>query len=336
MNTTDIVNQAMNHLTGHTGITGEWKEMGNEIDGTLELCIENNNVQFYVEVKKELREYQLPKIIEIAQFYWPMMVIAERIFPNLKEKLRANKIGYLDGAGNIYLNTEGNYVWMEGHKNTELEKPVNNRAFTKTGLKTVFHLLLEEDAINKPYRALAQASNVALGNIKNVIEGLKETGFILQVNEKKMLIQNKKALLDRWIAGYRETLKPSLHLGTYRFFKPHDNANAVRQVPLEQNKTVWGGEPAAEIITGYLNPQILTTYTTEKRNDFIPKWRLVPDPYGDLQVYEKFWKDQKDRNKKTAPELLVYADLMITDDPRCIETAKMIYDNYLKNEFERY
>jgi hypothetical protein len=30
----------------------------------------------------------------------------------------------------------------------------------------------------------------------------------------------------------------------------------------------------------------------------------------------------------------VYADLLLTNDPRCLETAGMIYDKYLKNEFE--
>lgn len=336
MNTTEIVTQAISHLTVHAGITGEWKEMDKEIDGTLWLQMENNNIQFFVEVKKELREYQLPKILEMARFYQPMMVVAERIFPNIKEKLRENKIGYLDGAGNIYLNTDSNYIWLEGHKNIEPEKPVNNRAFTKTGLKTVFYLLLEKNAINQPYRTLADASNVALGNIKNVIEGLKETGFILPINEKKMLIQNKKALLDRWIAGYRETLKPSLYLGNYKFFNPHNNSRQINRIPLEQGKTVWGGEPAAEILTNYLNPKILTIYTTENRNIFIPLWKLIPDLNGNIQIYEKFWKYDTNENLRLAPDLLIYADLMITDDPRCIETAKMIYDKYLKHEFEQY
>lgn len=68
----------------------------------------------------------------------PLWVIAERIFPALKETLqetlRENKIGYLDTAGNIYVNTPEQFVWLDGHKATETKKPVTNRAFTKTGL----------------------------------------------------------------------------------------------------------------------------------------------------------------------------------------------------------
>lgn len=132
----------------------------------------------------------------------PLWVIAERIFPALKETLqetlRENKIGYLDTAGNIYVNTPEQFVWLDGHKATETKKPVTNRAFTKTGLKAVFYLLLHQDKIN----LLAKATNVALGNINNIITGLKEAGFILPINHKEVQLQNKKALLDRWIAGY--------------------------------------------------------------------------------------------------------------------------------------
>ncbi|WP_323521883.1 hypothetical protein [Mucilaginibacter sp. 10B2] len=140
------------------------------------------------------------------------MVITDRIFPTLKETLRENKIGYLDAAGNIYVNTPEQFVWLDGHKHTETEKSVTNRAFTKTGLKTVFYLMLHQDRINWAYRNLAKATQVALGNINNIITGLKEAGFVLPINDKEVQLQNKKALLDRWIAVYLEAYptKPAI------------------------------------------------------------------------------------------------------------------------------
>lgn len=146
------------------------------------------------------------------------MIIAENIFPTLKQILRDKKIAYLDAAGNIYVHTDTNFIWIDGNKPVEEKKTVTNRAFTKTGLKTVFYLLINKDAVNMPHRKLAEATDVALGNIKNVIEGLKDAGFILQVNDTTLKLQNKKALFERWITGYRETLKPKLLLGTYKFW----------------------------------------------------------------------------------------------------------------------
>jgi hypothetical protein len=196
-------------------------------------------------------------------------------------------------------------------------------------------LLLHEDAINLPHRGLAINTNVALGNIKNVITGLKDAGFILQINDKEMKLQNKKALFNRWITGYKETLKPTIDMGNFRF---HNNSHFVdlKNLPIKPGETLWGGESAAEIITNYLNPEILTIYTTENKAEFIPQWKLVPDPNGNVRFYQKFWVDQKFDKLPCTPYLLTYADLILTDDPICIETAEIIYNQYLKNEFEQY
>ncbi len=333
MNEEAIVFQALERLKDHTGIKGIWTQQDHEIDGTLDLYIQNGNVHFIVEVKRELREYQLPELINLYQKYPNFLVVAERIFPTLKEKLREYKIGYLDGAGNIFLNTGGQLIWLDGQKNIEPEKPVTNRAFTKTGLRTVFYLLADENAIRMPYRTIARQTGVALGNIKNIILGLRDAGFILQLNDREMRLQNKKELLNRWIAGYRETLKPALLQGRYRFFRP-DDFNNWKVLHVNQDTTVWGGEPAAELITNWLTPQMLTAYTTEKKGTLVPIWKLVPDAAGNVLIYDKFWEDEEINKQPVTPYLLVYTDLKITDDPRCLETAEMIYDKYLKDGFE--
>jgi len=58
-----------------------------EINGTLNLDYKGHNQRFYVEVKKELREFQLPQIFQLAEKYNPFMVIAENLFPKIKEAL---------------------------------------------------------------------------------------------------------------------------------------------------------------------------------------------------------------------------------------------------------
>jgi hypothetical protein len=93
-----------------------------------------------------------------------------------------------------------------------------------------------------------------------------------------------------------------------------------------------GGEPAAEVLTNYLTPEVLTVYTEKGRAALMPKWAIIPDEKGNVQVYQKFWKDEEWDEQKLAPPLLIYADLMMTGDPRCQETAKIIYDKYLVHE----
>jgi hypothetical protein len=331
MNKKTIITQAIERLRETTGIEVKWKQPYPDTDGELDLYWNGYDLHTFLEVKKELRGYQLAQILKQAQQYRPLMIVAERIFPTLKETLRGKKIGYLDTAGNIYLPTEKHVIWIEGNKPVKEEKTVTNRAFTKTGLRTVFYLLLHKDAINLPYRVLAQATDVALGNINNVIGGLKEAGFILPLDERKMQLQNKKELLERWMVGYHETLKPTLLIGNFRFWT---DEHFYTREPLTKNLegTVWGGEPGGEVLTDYLTPEILTVYTEKPRATIMQKWTLIPDEKGNIKIYQKFWKDEEWDAKKLAPPLLVYADLMMTHEPRCMETARMIYDKYLKDE----
>jgi hypothetical protein len=340
MNENQIVQKALERLSFQTGINGRWTPAHNGLDRELTLYLPRE-FHAFVEVKRELRQYQLPNIIKMAERYTPFMVVAERIFPKLKDELRERKIGYLDTAGNIFIHNEEAFIWIEGNKPEEPVKPPTNRAFTKKGLEVVFYLLLYPQAINLPYRKLAEATGVALGNIVNIVKGLKEAGFILQLNQRTMLLQHKKNLLHRWIAGYRETLKPALHMGNFQFWKDDGFIN-WKQLPVKPKETLWGGEAAAEVLTGYLNPGILTLYTTQPRAELITSLKLIPKEKGNVQIYEKFWKDGVEEDPsvneftldKNTPPLLVYADLIITDDPRCVETAEMIYDQYLKNEFD--
>ncbi len=336
MNENQIAQLALERLTERTGLTGRWKPLSHEIDGRLDLHFDNGEERFYTEVKKELRHHQVNQLLEMAKENIPFVVIAEKIFPALKEILRKHKIGYLDTAGNIFINTPDHYVWVDGHKPINEKKQATNRAFTKTGLKTVFYFLWNEQTINMPYRALAELTETALGNIKNVMEGLNEAGFILQLNNKKVVLQNKKELLDRWITGYRETLKPTLFIGAYKFWK-REQVRQWHMLPLHMGETMWGGEPGGEFLTQYLQPEKLTLYTNEYRT-LMKDWILIPQDditEGDIFFYKKFWKNDPYGHENIAPPLLVYADLLITGDPRCVETADMIYKKYLKNEFER-
>jgi hypothetical protein len=57
-------------------------------------------------------------------------------------------------------------------------------------------------------------------------------------------------------------------------------------------------------------------------------YKLIPDEDGEIVVYDMFWNTKF--NDKTVPKELVYADLILTDEQRCKETAKRIFDEYLK------
>lgn len=80
----------------------------------------------------------------------------------------------------------------------------------------------------------------------------------------------------------------------------------------------WSGEPAAALLDKYLVPQRWDIYTTDTANPLISTGRMIPDPQGNIFVYRKFWKEQD------TPLLIIYADLLATQDDRCREAAERI------------
>src|SRR2546428_6066244 len=217
-----LVDQALENLNHIKGIKAKWlKSATKELDANLEVIYNNTDQTFFVENRKELRNHQLPGLIEKAKKFRPFLILAETIFPKIKEELQRQEIAYLDAAGNVFLRTDNIFIWKENNKAVELPKETQNRAFSKAGLKVVFHLLLDKKLINAPYREIAATAQVALGNINYVINGLKELRYVMQIGKIHNLV-DKQELLNRWIDAYGEKLKPTLLIGRFRFAKNTD------------------------------------------------------------------------------------------------------------------
>lgn len=331
-----LINKALQNLDNETGLRVGWEPpvLNNGADGRLTLYYNGKDFTYYVITQNEVRQYHLGKIMNLAATHHPLLVIAERILPPVKKALQEKGIAYLETNGNAFLQNPPLYIHIDTHPPIRKDKPVTNRAFTKTGLKAVFHFLNNKDAINDNFRKIAADTGIALGNIKYIIDGLTEAGYILKANRNDIRLKNITTLLERWIAGYRETLKPSLFTGTFRFPDKQAIQN-WRSLNLQLIDAAWGGEPAGDLLTDYLKANHLQLYTPLPKNQVMQQWKLIPDKNGELEVYKQFWQKTTEVPAQTVPPLLIYTDLLITEDPRCIETAERIYKKYLKDEFEK-
>lgn len=328
----NIVYQALENLQRNTSIKGKWKQNADNkaIDGQITLQTDLKKLVLNTEIKKEIMINHFDQLEEMAEKFHPLLIIARRIIPKIKDELRKKNIAYLEANGNIYVNEDAIMLWIDTNKTFPAEKITHERAFTKTGLKVIFQCLVDEQFINKPYREIAQITGVALGVVHNVMTGLRQLEYLIRLDKTKFKFINKKALLDRWLTNYNKELKPTLLIGKFRLLKDEDFIH-WKKLPIIKEKTFWGGEPAADLVTNYLKPAELTLYTDETRNEIIKNYRMVPDEQGKVLFYRKFWNIKT--NEPTVPPLLIYTDLITTGDPRCIETAKKIYEKYLQNQF---
>lgn len=327
----NIIQLAFENLENQTGIIGHGDYKGHrELDGKVMMELGNTNYVLPVEVKKELRPQHIPIIEKMVQKHPDLMIIAHKIYPQVKDYLRKQHIPYLEQAGNFYFDKGNHFIWIETQKTTPGQKEKGNRAFTKTGLKVLLYLLTDNRLLNFTYRDIALATDVALGNVNYIFNGLKDLGFLIKMDEQRLKLVNTRELLDKWVTNYDVKLKPDLLMGKFRFL---DENHFVHWQALKlEEGTVWGGEAAGDLYTNYLRPGMLTLYTEDTRQEIMKKYRMLPDSInGNVWVFKKFWRMKPAQNFENAvPPILAYADLITMNEKRCRETAQLIFDEHIK------
>jgi hypothetical protein len=289
-----------------------------------------------VEIKKWAQQANLGALAEqIKRLPIDAVLVADYINPSMAKKLKEMQVQFIDTAGNANINQPPIYIHVTGNKPDQTLTIVKetNRAFDTTGLKVVFGFLCDPQLVNTSYREIAKTTGVALGTVGWVINGLKDAGFIVERGKERELI-NKRKLLDRWVEAYPEKLKPKQHVGEFIA----DTANWWKNINIGKYGALWGGEIAAAKYTNYLQPQVATVYLPkEAGNKLLAEAKLhkanefATDKTGLVRIFRPFWPTdavQQDKNATVHP-ILVYADLIETGDPRNIETARMIYEQYI-------
>jgi len=342
----NILDRALEALERTTGIHGQVLErelrngQGYRADAMVELEANGQRHPYAVEIKRVdrfaiLREIKNQLALD-GQATQPLLV-APRITAETAEKCRELDLQFIDAAGNAYLRGPGLYVLVKGQRPIEGEDFLligqeAKRAGTATHLRVIFALLCKPGLLNAPYRDIVQVAGVALGTIGWVFNDLADRGFTTGGKRKgDRVMLERRRLIDEWTTNYPIKLRPKLNPRRFKALKP----DWWKELDITQYGAQWGAEVAAEKLTGYLRPDTLTIYLHKKNGQhdltrLVTKNRLRPDPTGDIEVLDAFWDfDDEQPLPQTVPPLLAYADLIAALDPRNLEAAKLIHDQYL-------
>lgn len=258
------------------------------------------------------------------------VMIIPQVTAEMADRLRDGDTQFMDTAGNCFINQPPFYIFIKGNKLQGVVKtPVVGRAFKQTGLRVLYALLCNPGLENETYRAIAAKTDVALGMVNWVLNELNELGYLVETGKgraRHIRLIGKEKLLERWITGYAEQLRPKLLMGRYR------GADGWWQkTVLNPKKAQWGGEAAAGKLTDYLKPQAITVYVDKDNPEVVLiQNRLKKDPEGDVELLHRFWQPETIvPHGETVHPILVYADLMATGNQRNIETARIIYDEHI-------
>ena len=182
----------------------------------------------------------------------------------------------------------------------------------KTALLITFYLLQSKENVNRTIRKIAAETGVSVGSVHSVLSKLTEQGYIVESGDRRLL-RKRANLIERWAHGYADGVKNKLLINRFAFLTPQ-----VREQ--WQNIVLpagchWGGEPAAALLDVYIQPGKWEVYVPNNANALITTGRMIPAPQGEIFVYERFWSCDE------MPLLVVYADLLATEDDRCREAA---------------
>lgn len=313
-------------------------------DADLTLRSEKKTHLFQVKVKRGiLTPAALPALETLVKRMepgTPLLVAAGQIGPSVAKLLRARNVSFMDTDGNAFLALPGLHVWITG-KRSSVKRMVTG-LHRQSAVKVIFALLTdpsldrEPDAalLNSSIRVLAKAAGVAVGSVGNVFDNLRSIGFLLEDDGARRLVERER-LIELWATDYLARLRHLLIHHRYR-------AASVREwerMPRLPANAWWGGEVAGARLTRHLSPEKMTIYTGALPDEWVVRAGLQPDPEGNVEVLTPFWgeglitrwqRDSDDHPKDCVHPLLVYADLLANDEERSSETAKRLYDGYLR------
>jgi hypothetical protein len=316
-------------------------------DGTLE--IGHQKMPFII-----LEQASLGKILNHFRKYKKAteartspIFFLEYASPEVIEKLKAENIFFIDTVGNSYINLPEMKVFVAGRQTVKQTGSIK-RAFQKTGIKLLFHFLCQPELVNETYRGLAEKTGISLAAISYIIEELKADHFIIEVNDKKRNLHNVQRLIMKWANSYAEVLRPKIHRGYFRYLK-----GDIRKIQFNANDPLYlGGEYGVYHFNKAVIPAKLVIYTSERLSTMASRYGIIPmssdaDHTNHIELLEPFWELNGDDQKNPGPHqvssqakivdpILIYADLINSNDYRSIDTAENLLDNEIRNRFLEY
>lgn len=313
-------------------------------DAELTVHTEKDKHVFRVEVKRGiLTSAALPALetlLKRAMRDSSLLVVASQIGPSMAKLLQERNIAFMDAAGNAFLTAPGLHVWISGKRSGV--KRVVSGLHRQSAVKVIFALLTDPSLdkepaaalLNSPVRILAKAAGVAMGSVGHVLVNLRSMGFLLDDDDVRRLVERER-LIERWATDYLARLRHRLIHHRYRVASVREWERMPRLPP----NAWWGGDVASARLTHHLSPEMITIYTRALPDEWVVRAGLQPDPDGNVEVLTPFWgddlisrwqRDLDDVHQDCVHPLLIYADLLANDEERSSETAKRLYDKFLR------
>lgn len=337
----ELLDRALLAFNQETGLVLVAQEQGKWFPARTDAVLKLHpyEITFNAVLKRWVQQANEGSIVaELGRMPAPALLVADYVNPNMADRLRSAGVQFVDTAGNAYIREKNLFIFVKGNRApSEYSSPRRTtRAFNAAGLKVIFSFLLDPNLVGETYRTIAESSGVSLGAIGWVLGDLKELGYVDERGkDRPRCLVKPLGLLDRWAEAYPEKLVPELDMGLFQtpFQLPW------KEMDLSQFGGCWGGEVGASFMDDFLLPARGTVYLPkDNMKALLMKYRIrkanknLPTSSDTIRICDKFWTRSSELAgvgsgpNKAAPDILVYADLLASGDPRNYEAAERLYD----------
>jgi hypothetical protein len=192
------------------------------VDAEVELDVAGKSLTLLIEAKKSV----YPR--DVRQALWQLksqdrrpsvqyLLVAESLSPGAKEMLRAERIGYYDSGGSLFLPVPGAYIYIEKPPPKSLERSVRS-LFSGRRAQVLHALLLGHDSWFGVTDA-AERAQVAPSTVSEVLGELDRFDWLEsrgQGPSKERHLREPGALLDTWVKQLATLRAPALR----RYYVP--------------------------------------------------------------------------------------------------------------------
>ena len=298
-------------------------------------------IRIAVEIKRNLRAAMIPLLMKQRDTwlnsgsYEQLMIFTDRVSQGIRDQLRNNSIWFVDEAGNAHLEIEGHLLINVMGRKPRHPSKVKGQYYSLYGSRVLLFLIENGPEVEATYQDVQGYTGVSSGKISQVITELLDSDVVARRSRGSYLVINPARLLEMWTSSFIEKALPRLLLGRYqspygkefgRMLHEHGDLGTLRGVSV-------GGEFAADLLTGNLQPSSISLYVPPSGESEVRKaFTLAPAADGDIILYQTFVDagviSMPDVPLDLAAPPIVFAELLSTSDSRCGETADIVRERW--------
>jgi len=306
-------------------------------DGSLRLTTPHGDYELLLELKRSHLTYAIANQFLATQksSVWHKetrnWILAAPYVPRqLGRELASRGANYIDLEGNCHLRLGESYLALIEGRIPPRKSP-EGRGLRAEGHQVQFVILAQPELLSEGIVKIAEQAGTGKTTVANSLGKMEAEGILSVVGNKRRLI-NARLLLDRWLTGYANVVRPRLLLGRYRTQDPDPMAleHRIQDVLGTNVVWAWGGGAAAMRLTRHYRGEETVLHLLHRAPDFHTRLHALRDDNGPLVCLGAPGPVAfAGAVPNTVHPLLVYTELMTTGDDRAREAALEVREQYL-------